>query len=57
MPPSNQPGEAFRFLWHFDIGDKQYRFTVKSYDVGKPDVIAQSGTERVGQVYQGVARL
>ena len=57
MPASNQPGEAFRFLWHFDLGGKQYRFTVKSADVGKPDVIAQSGTERVGQVYQGVARL
>jgi hypothetical protein len=58
MPASNQPGEAFRFLWHFDVGKKQYRFTVKSFDLGKPDVIAQSGTERVGQVYaNGVARL
>ena len=57
MPASNQPGETFRFLWHFNVGSKEYRFTVKSADVGKPDVIAQSGTERVGQVYQGVARL
>lgn len=58
MPSSNQPGEAFRFLWHFDIGKKQYRFTVKTLDVGKPDAVAQSGTERVGQVYaNGVARL
>lgn len=57
MPASNQPGEAFRFLWHFNVGSKEYRFTVKSADIGKPDVIAQTGTERVGQVYQGVARL
>lgn len=57
MPASNQPGEAFRFLWHFDVGKKQYRFTVKSSDIGKPDVVAQSGTERVGKVYTGVARL
>ncbi|MGH2757794.1 MAG: hypothetical protein ACRDI3_08400 [Actinomycetota bacterium] len=58
MPSTNQPGELFRFLWHFDYKGKQYRFTVKTFDIGKPDVIAQSGTERVGQVYaDGVARL
>jgi hypothetical protein len=57
MPASGPPGEAFRLLWHFDVGSTQYRFTVKSLDVGKPDVVAQTGTERVGQVYQGVARL
>ncbi|MDQ4065028.1 MAG: hypothetical protein M3161_03165 [Actinomycetota bacterium] len=58
MPATNQPGEAFRFLWHFDFGKTQYRFTVKSFDIGKPDVVAQSGTERVGQIYaNGVARL
>jgi len=58
MPATNQPGEAFRFLWHFDYKGKQYRFTVKSFDIGKPDVIAQTGTERIGQVYpNGVARL
>ncbi|HYI46168.1 MAG TPA: hypothetical protein VE174_11995 [Actinomycetota bacterium] len=58
MPSSNQPGEAVRFLWHFDVKGKQYRFTVKSLDIGKPDAAAQTGTERVGQVYSnGVARL
>jgi hypothetical protein len=56
-PPSGQPGEAFRLLWHFNVGTTEYRFTVKSLDVGKPDAVAQSGTERVGTVYQGVARL
>lgn len=56
-PPVGQPGEAFRLLYHFNVGSEEYRFTVKSLDVGKPDVIAQSGTERVGTVYQGVARL
>ena len=58
IPASKQPGEAFRFLWHFDVKGKQYRFTVKSLDIGKPDVAAQSGSERVGQMYtDGVARL
>jgi hypothetical protein len=58
MPASKSLPEGFRFLWHFDIGKKQYRFTVKSLDIGKPDVVAQSGQERVGQVYaDGVYRL
>ena len=58
MPPTNQPGEAFRFMWHFDVNGTQYRWTVKTMDVGKPDVVAQTGTERVGQVYTaGTARL
>lgn len=57
MPADGTPGEAFRLLWHFNVGATEYRFTVKSLDVGKPDLFAQSGTERVGQVYEGVARL
>ena len=58
MPATKTLPEGFRFLWHFDVGKKQYRFTVKSFDIGKPDVIAQSGQERVGQVYtEGVFRL
>lgn len=58
MPATNQPGEAFRFMWHFDVAGKQYRWTVKTLDIGKPDVVAQTGNERVGQVYaDGVARL
>ena len=58
MPPTKTLPEGFRFLWHFDVGKKQYRFTVKSFDIGKPDVVAQSGTERIGQVYaDGVYRL
>jgi hypothetical protein len=44
-------------LWHFNVGATEYRFTVKSLDVGKPDFVAQSGTERVGTVYDGLARL
>ena len=57
MPQMGSAGEAFRLLWHINVGGNEYRFTVKSLDVGKPDVLAQAGTERVGQVYQGVARL
>jgi hypothetical protein len=57
MPQAGSAPEAFRLLWHINSGGEEFRFTVKSVDVGKPDVIANEGTERVGQVYQGVARL
>ena len=58
MPASKTPPEGFRFLWHFDVGKVQYRFTVKSFDIGKPDVLAQTGNERIGKVYaDGVYRL
>ena len=58
MPAVGSFPEAARLLWHFTVGAGEYRFTVKSKDIGKPDVIAQSGTERVGQVYlDGVFRL
>jgi hypothetical protein len=58
MPNFGHMPEAVRFMWHFTSGKAQFRFTFKSFDIGKPDVIAQSGTERVGKVYSsGVARL
>ena len=57
LPQAGSAPEAFRLLWHVNSGGKEYRFTVKSIDVGKPDVVAQEGTDRVGQVYQGLARL
>lgn len=50
MPANGALPEGFRFLWHFDVGSTQYRLTIKSADIGKPDVIAGSGTERVGRV-------
>lgn len=63
MPPTNQPAEAFRFIWGFAVNGTQYEWTVKSIDAGEPDVVTTAltqspyGEERVGQVYQGVARL
>lgn len=63
MPATATPGEAFRFIWGFAVDGTQYEFTVKSVDVGEPDVVTTAitqqpyGEERVGQVYQGVARL
>ncbi len=58
FPQTGSLPEFARFLWHFKVDDTEYRFTVKSFDIGKPDVVAQSGTERVGQVYpSGVYRL
>jgi hypothetical protein len=62
MPPTGSAGEAFRLVWGLTVGTTQYEMTVKSFDVGKPDVVASAmgqdpnGEERVGQVYQGVAR-
>jgi hypothetical protein len=50
MPAPGSLPEAARFMWHFSVDGEQYRFTVKSVDIGKPDVIAQSGTERLGRV-------
>jgi hypothetical protein len=63
MPPAGSAGEAFRLVWGLTVGGAQYEMTVKSLDVGKPDAIATAmgqdpnGEERIGQVYQGVARL
>ncbi|MDQ4024400.1 MAG: hypothetical protein M3217_02755 [Actinomycetota bacterium] len=63
MPPTGTLGEAFRFIWGFAVDGTQYEWTVKSLDVGEPDVITSAmtqtptGTERIGKVYQGVARL
>lgn len=50
MPAPGTLPEAARFLWHFQVDGEEYRFTVKAVDIGKPDAIAQSGTERVGKV-------
>ena len=63
MAPAGTPGEAFRLIWGFAVDGTQYEFTIKSLDVGEPDVVTSAmaqdpnGEERVGQVYQGVARL
>ena len=62
MPASGPPGEAFRLIWGIAVDGTQYEMTIKSLDVGKPDVIASvmgqdpNGEERVGHVYMGVAR-
>ena len=50
MPPIGTLPEAFRFLWHFNVNNAEYRFMAKSADVGKPDAIANSGQDRVGKV-------
>ncbi len=50
MPSNGALPEGFRYLHHFAVGKNQFRFTIKSADIGKPDVIGQSGTERVGRI-------
>lgn len=49
MPPSGSLPEGFRFLWGFNVDGNNYRLTVKSADLGKPDVVAGQTTDRVGQ--------
>lgn len=49
MPPIGSAPEASRFIWNFTVGKEPYRFTVKSADLGKPDVLAGQTTERVGR--------
>ena len=51
MPPSGSAPEGFRFLWNFSVSSGgPYRLTVKSADIGKPDIPAGQTTERVGRV-------
>jgi len=59
MPDFGFMPETVRLLWHVTSGGKQFQFTVKSFDVGKPDIVAGGvGQERIGQVYTaGVVRL
>lgn len=52
MPTQGSLPEAARLLYHFDVDGVGWRVTVKSVDVGKPDALAQSGTDRVGKVDQ-----
>lgn len=57
MPTEGQPGEFFRMLYHFRVDAVEWRFTIKTLDIGKPDVIAGTGTDRIGQTYENMVRL
>ena len=58
MPPIGSAPEFTRFIWNFNVGTTPFRLTVKSVDIGKPDVATQTGTERIGRVdAQGHFRL
>lgn len=58
MPAPGSMPEVARLMWHFGVDGEQFRVTAKSFDIGKPDPIAMTGQERVGQVYTaGVFRL
>ena len=50
MPPTGTVPEGVRFLWAFSVDGKNYRLTVKSVDIGKPDVPAGQTTDRLGNV-------
>lgn len=50
MPSFGSMPEAFRFLWSFSVDGTPWRITVKRADIGKPDILAQNGNERIGRV-------
>ena len=50
MPATGSLPEGATFMWPFEVNGKRYRFMIKSQDVGKPDVVTQEGTDRVGRV-------
>ena len=50
MPPTGSVPEGTRFIWNFNVGKAPFRLTVKSVDIGKPDLATQTGTERIGRV-------
>ena len=56
VPASGHLPEGFRFLWHFAVDKHEYRVTVKSQDIGKPDVIGgdtnQAGLGKVGPLFR-----
>ncbi|MDQ3879091.1 MAG: hypothetical protein M3290_12195, partial [Actinomycetota bacterium] len=52
MPATGGIPEFARLIWGFSIDGHEYRWTVKSQDVGKPDVVGGgTGVDRVGKVY------
>lgn len=58
MPPIGSLPEGFRFLWAFNVNGDNFRLTVKTADIGKPDLLAGQTTDRVGRVdLQGHFRL
>jgi hypothetical protein len=58
MPPSGSLPEGFRFMWAFAVGTENYRVTVKSAEIGKPNPVDQSNVDQIGKVYPtGLFRL
>jgi hypothetical protein len=49
-PLFGSQGEWARLVWHFAVGKHQYRLTMKTRDLGKPDAFSGSGLDRVGQL-------
>jgi hypothetical protein len=50
MPSTGSLPEGFRFLWHFAVDGEGFRLTIKSHDIGKPDLVAEDGDDRLGRV-------
>jgi hypothetical protein len=56
VPASGHLPEGFRFLWHFASGKNEYRVTVKSQDIGKPDPVGgdlnEDGVGKIGPLFR-----
>lgn len=50
MPPTGSLPEAARFMWGFTVGAENLRWTMKSADIGKPDLLGGQTDERIGRV-------
>ncbi|MDX6225293.1 MAG: hypothetical protein QOE64_1669 [Frankiales bacterium] len=52
FPNYGELPELSRLIWQFTVAKgAEYRFTIKSFDIGKPDPVQQDGTDRIGKVY------
>lgn len=50
MPATGALPEGATFRWDFVVDGDWFRFTIKSQDLGKPDVLSQEGADRIGRV-------
>jgi hypothetical protein len=50
MPPTGALPEGAAFYWNFEVNGQNFRFTIKSQDVGKLHPLSQQGVERIGRV-------
>jgi hypothetical protein len=50
MPPTGSLPDGATFRWYFQVGYEAFLLSIKSQDIGKPNLITGQGTDRVGSV-------